>query len=275
MTRSLPAPGLPDGDSALGVGTIEESVERRYGGSELVTPRLELKEFPKVEIPVNTALLKRTLDVVVSAVGIAVLLPALLVVSILIKIDSVGPVFYTQVRIGQERRWRRRRRDALQVRVDRRQGERRNILSPGRLFKICKFRTMVRDAEDLTGPTWASPRDPRVTRVGGVLRRLRVDELPQLWNVFKGEMSLVGPRPERPHFVHKFADKIPEYTERLRVRPGITGLAQVSVLDDITEEEIDRKLDLDLDYLRNLKLVSDLRIIMKTFVVLLRKVAHS
>jgi len=130
------------------------------------------------------------------------------------------------------------------------------------------------NAEDLTGPTWSTPQDPRITRVGRFLRALRVDELPQLWNVFRGEMSLVGPRPERPHFVHKFADKIPEYTERLRVRPGITGLAQVSTLDTITEEEIERKLLLDLRYVRDLRFISDLKILLKTFVVLMKKGVH-
>ncbi|MBN1504308.1 MAG: sugar transferase [Candidatus Eisenbacteria bacterium] len=238
-------------------------------------PRLELAKYPRVEIAFNTALLKRGLDVVISGAGLAVLLPFLALVAVLIKLDSPGPVFYNQIRIGQERRWRMRRREALDVRVDLRKGERRNIMSAGRLFRIHKFRTMVRNAEDLTGPTWASPHDPRVTRVGGVLRALRVDELPQLWNVFKGEMSLVGPRPERPHFVKKFADKIPEYTARLRVRPGITGLAQVSTLDELTEAEIHKKLDLDLHYLRDLRLESDLRILLKTLVVLARKVFRS
>jgi lipopolysaccharide/colanic/teichoic acid biosynthesis glycosyltransferase len=217
-------------------------------------------------------LVKRLFDVLVSGVGLVALSPVLIVTAFLIKLDSPGPVFYTQMRIGEERRWRKRRRIDLEVRVDLRKGDRRNVLSYGRLFRIYKFRTMVRDAEDLTGPTWAVPKDPRVTRVGRVLRLLRIDELPQLWNVFKGEMSLVGPRPERPHFVHKFADKIPEYTERLRVRPGITGLAQVSALDEITEEDIERKLFLDLHYLRDLRFGSDLKILLKTFGVLLRKV---
>jgi lipopolysaccharide/colanic/teichoic acid biosynthesis glycosyltransferase len=244
----------------------ELTTEEETGG-----PHLEVREYPGVEIPLNTAFFKRGLDVVVSGAGLAVLLPFLLVVAALIKIDSPGPVFYTQSRIGQDRRWRTRRRDSLGVRAELRKRERRNILSPGRLFRMHKFRTMVRNAEDLTGPTWASPQDPRVTRVGRVLRLLRVDELPQLWNVFKGEMSLVGPRPERPHFVTKFADKIPGYTARLRVRPGITGLAQVSALDDITEDEIHRKLDLDLHYLRDLRLVSDMKILAKTLVVLARK----
>lgn len=254
---------------------MHEEARTRGNGLEPQRPRLELRRFPRIEIPSDTAFLKRGLDVLISGVGLTIMLPLLLLVAAFIKIDSPGPVFYTQIRIGQERRWRTRRREPLDVRIELRKGERRNIMSPGRLFRIYKFRTMIRNAEDVTGPTWASPQDPRVTRLGRVLRLLRVDELPQLWNVFKGEMSLVGPRPERPHFVKKFADKIPEYTARLRVRPGITGLAQVSTLDDLTEKEIHKKLDLDLHYLRNVRTVSDLRILLKTLVVLAKKVARA
>jgi lipopolysaccharide/colanic/teichoic acid biosynthesis glycosyltransferase len=225
-------------------------------------------------VSLNTALLKRTLDLLVSGVGLVCLFPVFLMIAVFIKLDSPGPVFYTQIRIGQERRWGTRRKERLLVRTERRDTERRNILSLGRLFHIYKFRTMVRNAEHTTGPTWPTPQDPRITRVGRILRALRLDELPQLWNVFKGEMSLVGPRPERPHFVYKFADKIPEYIERLRVRPGITGLAQVWTLDDITEEEIGRKLLLDLRYVRELRFISDLKILLKTVVVLMKKGVH-
>ena len=235
---------------------------------------METGPFSVSTLPLNTAFLKRGLDVAVSGIGLVCLLPAFAAIAVLIKLGSPGPVFYTQMRIGQERRGGRRRREELRVRADQRKGDRRNVLSHGRLFRIYKFRTMIYNAEDFTGPTWSTPQDPRITRVGRFLRALRLDELPQLWNVFRGEMSLVGPRPERPHFVYKFADKIPEYTERLRVKPGITGLAQVSTLDEITEEEIDRKLFLDLRYVRDLRFVSDLKILLRTFVVLLRKGVH-
>ncbi|UCF78253.1 MAG: sugar transferase [Candidatus Eiseniibacteriota bacterium] len=251
---------------------MENSINDRPRDSAKVTPVIRKRRAEEGLVSPHSALVKRCFDFVVSGLGLVCLSPVFLLTALLIKLDSEGPVFYTQMRIGQERRWRVRRRENLEVAADLRKGERRNILSYGSLFRIYKFRTMVRNAEDLTGPTWASPRDPRVTRVGGVLRLLRIDELPQLWNVFKGEMSLVGPRPERPHFVHKFADKIPEYTDRLRVRPGITGLAQVSTLDEITEEEIERKLFLDLHYLRDLRFVADIKILLKTIVVLIRKV---
>ncbi|MFH0778518.1 MAG: sugar transferase [Candidatus Eisenbacteria bacterium] len=248
----------------------KESEPRREENAQGARPARKRLGEP-VEVASLTSALKRAIDVILSAVGLVCLCPLFLVMAALIKLDSEGPVFYAQIRIGQDRRWRERRREHLRVKVEQRKGDRRNILSHGRVFRIYKFRTMVRNAEEITGPTWATPRDPRVTRVGHVLRILRVDELPQLWNVFKGEMSLVGPRPERPHFVHKFADKIPEYTQRLRVRPGITGLAQVSTLDEITEEEIERKLILDLRYVRDLRFASDLRILLKTLVVLVKK----
>ena len=253
---------------------MEESTNSGAQGNGLAEERAEARAFTPVYVALNTVFLKRAFDVLASGIGLLILLPLFLIVAILIKMDSQGPVFYTQMRIGHDRRWKRRRREGLRVRSERRKNERRNIVSHGRLFRIFKFRTMVLNAEDLTGPTWSFPQDPRITRVGRFLRALRVDELPQLWNVFRGEMSLVGPRPERPHFVHKFADKIPEYTERLRVRPGITGLAQVSTLDTITEEEIERKLLLDLRYVRDLRFISDLKILLKTFVVLMKKGVH-
>ncbi|KPJ59862.1 MAG: hypothetical protein AMJ46_09540 [Latescibacteria bacterium DG_63] len=246
----------------------KEGSEARGGPPSVVKGKVSSRS-----VATDTALLKRGLDFLVSGLGLVCLSPLLLLTALLIKLDSPGPVFYTQMRIGQERRWKTRRREDLEVRVDLRKGDRRNVMSYGRLFRIYKFRTMVRNAEDLTGPTWAVPQDPRVTRVGRILRLLRIDELPQLWNVFKGEMSLVGPRPERPHFVHKFADKIPEYTERLKVRPGITGLAQVSALDEMTEDDIERKLFLDLRYLRDPRFVADVKILLKTFAVLLKKVS--
>jgi lipopolysaccharide/colanic/teichoic acid biosynthesis glycosyltransferase len=159
--------------------------------------------------------------------------------------------------------------------VDQRRHERRRILSEGRLFRIHKFRTMVVDAEKEIGPVWALKDDPRVTRVGKWLRVTRIDELPQLWNVLKGEMSLVGPRPERPHFVGDFADRIPDYTERLRALPGITGRAQVEGAYDACEEDVRNKLRYDLLYVRNCRLSEDLRILFRTVqVVVTRKGAH-
>jgi lipopolysaccharide/colanic/teichoic acid biosynthesis glycosyltransferase len=225
---------------------------------------------------INTWPFKRLFDIAVSATLLVALLPLFGLVALAIVIDSVGPVFYSQIRVGQNRRrGADRRGDRIPVRVDQRRHERRRILSEGRLFRIHKFRTMVVDAEKEIGPVWALKDDPRVTRVGKWLRVTRIDELPQLWNVLKGEMSLVGPRPERPHFVGDFADRIPDYTERLRALPGITGRAQVEGAYDACEEDVRNKLRYDLLYVRNCRLSEDLRILFRTVqVVVTRKGAH-
>ncbi len=160
----------------------------------------------------------------------------MLVVALLIKIDSQGPIFYRQQRVGQQ----------------------------GTLFILTKFRSMRNDAEAVTGPIFADKHDLRITRVGRVLRTLRVDELPQLLNVIRGEMSFVGPRPERPFFVEQFTKEIPYYTQRLSVRPGLTGWAQVCYPYGATLEDAVEKLRLDLYYVKNLSLFLDLYIILKT-----------
>ncbi len=156
---------------------------------------------------------------------LVLLSPAIGVCALLVKLTSKGPAFYVQERVGQH----------------------------GRIFKLIKLRTMHADAEADSGPVWAEgDDDPRVTRVGRILRRLHLDELPQLVNVLRGEMSLVGPRPERPYFVNQFAGRIPEYERRLSVKPGITGLAQVRTGYDRTVRDVRRKLRLDFTYIRRM-----------------------
>jgi lipopolysaccharide/colanic/teichoic acid biosynthesis glycosyltransferase len=139
---------------------------------------------------------------------------------------------------------------------------------------MIKFRSMVVGAEKMTGPIWASSNDPRVTRVGRFLRRLRLDEIPQLINVLDGDMSLVGPRPERPFFVEKLKRAFPLYARRLRVRPGITGWAQVKGEYDQSMEHVKQKLAYDLFYLENMSLRMDLKIILNTIYVMLRGRGH-
>jgi lipopolysaccharide/colanic/teichoic acid biosynthesis glycosyltransferase len=134
----------------------------------------------------------------------------------------------------------------------------------GKTFRVHKLRTMVDHAEGITGPVWASPDDPRVTTVGRWLRKLRIDEIPQTWNVLKGEMSFVGPRPERPIFVEALQSKFPTYSLRHLVRPGITGWAQVRCPYAASEEDNLLKLEYDLYYLQNASMLFDLRIILKT-----------
>ncbi|OKH22397.1 exopolysaccharide biosynthesis polyprenyl glycosylphosphotransferase [Hydrococcus rivularis NIES-593] len=179
--------------------------------------------------------LKRLLDVVIAGVLLIVMLPAMLLVALAIAIDSPGPIFYSQVRTGLNRQ----------------------------KFKVHKFRSMYRDAEKM-GVQWASTKDSRITRVGGWLRVMRIDELPQLWNVLKGEMSLIGPRPERPEFDRQLRQEIPYYDLRYLVKPGITGWAQVNYPYGASVEDAYQKVAYDLYYLKNYSLLLDVMIILKT-----------
>lgn len=207
--------------------------------------------------------LKRSLDVILSAVGLLVLLPVFAVLAILIRLDSRGPVLYAQERIGQNRR---RSRDGDPERGN----DRRRSDTFGRPFRIYKLRSMVMDAEKNTGPVWAAASDSRITRLGGILRKTRLDETPQLWNVLRGDMSLVGPRPERPSFVVTLAEKIPDYPMRCSALPGITGLAQVKSRYDSSIETVNRKLQYDLYYVRHGRLMLDLKIMAATVKVMAR-----
>jgi sugar transferase (PEP-CTERM system associated) len=180
--------------------------------------------------------LKRGLDVVVALVGALVALPVMLLVALAVKLTSNGPVFYRQQRVGQH----------------------------GRVFTVHKFRSMDDDAEAATGPVWASVNDGRVTPVGRVLRRTRLDELPQLWNVLVGDMSLVGPRPERPAFVEQLIDGIPFYGQRHAIRPGLTGWAQIRYTYGASVEDALEKLQYDLFYIKNMSLALDVFILFAT-----------
>jgi len=180
------------------------------------------------------SMVKRLVDIVVSSLGLIILSPVFLVVAVLVKLTSRGPVFYRQERMGLD----------------------------GRRFRMIKFRTMVHDAEGETGPVMSHPGDPRMTTVGRFLRKLSIDEFPQLVNVFKGEMSLIGPRPERPEFVREFAGQIPNYMLRHKVKCGITGWAQVHGLRQDTP--IDKRIEYDFFYIQNWSLGLDLKIIWMT-----------
>lgn len=179
---------------------------------------------------------KRGFDLLITAVGLILLSPLFLVIAILIKIDSQGTIFFKQTRVGKN----------------------------GRLFRIWKFRTMREDAELETGPVWAREDDPRITRLGRFLRKSHIDELPQLINVFKGEMSLIGPRPERPEFVEEISGSIPHFNNRLKVKPGITGLAQVRYSYGASIKDAARKLEYDLLYIKRMCWLLDFRIIFWT-----------
>ncbi|MBI4363994.1 MAG: sugar transferase [Candidatus Latescibacteria bacterium] len=207
-------------------------------------------------------LLKRAIDLALASVGLLLLLPAFFLISIAIKLDSPGPILYSQERVGRNRRARLNGTPSSR--------NRRSADAFGRPFRIHKFRTMVADAERQTGPVWASAGDIRVTRIGRFLRRTRLDETPQLWNVIVGEMSIVGPRPERPTFVQSLTTSLPDYPKRCAVMPGITGLAQVKSRYDTSVESADRKLKYDLYYLQHGRLLLDLKIMAATVKVMAR-----
>ena len=191
--------------------------------------------------------IRRALSILISLLGLILSLPLLPFIMLAIKLDSKGPVFYTQARVGKA----------------------------GRVFKVVKFRTMRQDAEAASGPKWAGDHDPRVTRVGKFLRSSRLDEIPQLWCVLKGDMAFVGPRPERPEFIQWLSKEIPYYGIRHMVRPGLTGWAQVRYKYGSTVEDAREKLQYDLFYIKNASIGLDLLIMFQTVkTVLLRRGAQ-
>lgn len=181
-------------------------------------------------------LIKRLIDVALALIGLACFVIILPPLALVIRLDSRGPIFYRQERLGRG----------------------------GKPFQIVKLRTMVQDAEKLSGPQWARKDDPRITRVGRLLRKTRLDEVPQLWNVLRGEMSIVGPRPERPIFVDRLTQTIPFYRTRLLVAPGLTGWAQICYKYGNTEEDALIKLQYDLYYIRHQSIALDLLIMLRT-----------
>jgi lipopolysaccharide/colanic/teichoic acid biosynthesis glycosyltransferase len=211
--------------------------------------------------------------VVGAAALLVVLVPAFLVVALLVYLTSPGPVIFRQLRTGLNQRRPRadRRRGAgapPEPGPDRRAADRRRTAAYGKPFVLYKFRTMRVDAEK-DGARFAVAGDPRVTPIGRFLRKTRLDELPQLWNVLKGDMSLVGPRPERPEFIRELSRQVPGYLDRLGLKPGLTGLAQVLNGYDNNVESFRRKVALDLLYLQNCCLWNDLKILVRTAGVVL------
>ena len=192
-------------------------------------------------------MIRRVISILISLIGLILALPLLPFIVLAIRLDSKGPVFYTQTRVGKG----------------------------GRLFKVVKFRTMRQDAEAATGPKWAGDNDPRVTRVGRFLRSSRLDEIPQLWCVLKGDMAFVGPRPERPEFIEMLSKEIPYYGVRHMVRPGLTGWAQVRYKYGATVQDSLEKLQYDLFYIKNASIGLDMLIMFQTVkTVLLRRGAQ-
>lgn len=215
-----------------------ESMYERISGKlmvEKLNPSFLIFSDGFVKSNVSTAIKKST-DLLLASIMLVLFSPIMLLVALAIKLDSSGPVFFSQERVGKF----------------------------GKLYSLHKFRSMRADAEDGTGPVWAAEDDPRITRVGRVIRRVRIDEFPQLWNVLKGEMSFVGPRPERLAFVEKLKKKIPYYNERLTVEPGITGWAQIKYPYGASEKDALEKLKYDLYYIKNRSLIMDFIIMFHT-----------
>ncbi len=183
---------------------------------------------------------KRTGDIITATIGLILGFPSLLLAAILIKFTSKGPVFYIQKRIGLNKK----------------------------PFTMTKFRTMIHNAEAHTGPVWAKKNDKRVTSIGKIIRRMRIDELPQFINVLKGEMSVIGPRPERPYFVGRLSKIVPNYNERFRAKPGISGLAQVEHTYDRTAKDVIEKVKYDLYYIENATFKLDIEIVIRTLWVM-------
>ena len=201
----------------------------------------------------------RAMHVLVAAIALFVALPLLLLIAIAIKLTSRGPVLYTQERVGLDRRVSGSRADNCTRTRD----------LGGKPFTIYKFRTMRVDAEALSGAVWATQDDPRVTPVGRFLRQYRLDEIPQLLNVLRGEMNIVGPRPERPTIFAELREHIQEYPQRQRAKPGITGLAQIYHHYDRSLDDVRTKVRFDLEYIRRQSLREDLRIMLRTIPVIL------
>jgi lipopolysaccharide/colanic/teichoic acid biosynthesis glycosyltransferase len=202
----------------------------------------------------------RAVNVVIAVAALVAASPLLLVLAALVKLTSPGPIFYTQPRVGIDRR----RRSADPQMYDRRTRD-----LGGLPFMIYKFRTMRVDAESQRGAVWAMKGDPRVTPIGGIMRKLRLDEIPQLFNVLVGDMNIVGPRPERPSIFSRLRVDIGDYTLRQRTRPGITGWAQINQSYDTSFDDVRKKVSYDLEYLQRQGVREDLRIMAKTVPVIL------
>lgn len=253
----------------------EHSVE--LPGTEWLTRlQLPLRRENERCLSLTYRVSKSLFDFVAAAALLLILAPLMLVVAILIKLTSPGPVIYSQTRVGLNLRTkkskdRRQRTQALDSDSQERRKpgyDRREMSNYGRPFTIYKFRTMRQDAER-DGARLATEKDSRVTPIGRFLRRTRIDELPQLWNILRGDMSLIGPRPERPEFLVQLQQYIPNFVDRLGLKPGMTGIAQVVNGYDNDLEGFRRKVSYDLLYLQNCCLTNDLKILWRTIRVVI------
>ena len=224
-------------------------------------PRVERDDHARtIEPRSRSELANRIMNVLVASVALVIVAPVLALFAVLVRITSRGPIFYRQVRVGIDQRWKHKGDHGH---------DRRTRDLGGRAFTIYKFRSMYIDAEARSGAVWATQNDPRITPVGRIMRKCRVDEIPQLLNVIKGEMNIVGPRPERPTIFARLCEDIAEYPIRQRAKPGITGWAQINHSYDTTIEDVRTKVRYDLEYLQRHSVAEDLRIMVRTVPVML------
>jgi len=219
---------------------------------------LTLVETDQVYPRAQSERLSRAINLVVASIGLVLAAPLMLLIALAIRLTSKGPILYSQVRVGVDRRFRSTRTDG-----------RRGYDHGGRLFTMYKFRSMRVDAEADGKAVWAQKRDPRTTPIGRFLRKTRLDELPQLYNVIRGDMNMVGPRPERPTIFAQLREDIPQYSMRQRVKPGITGWAQINQAYDSCMDDVKSKVRYDLEYVRRRSVSHDLRIMSMTLPVML------
>jgi lipopolysaccharide/colanic/teichoic acid biosynthesis glycosyltransferase len=231
-------------------------------GLHTVIPRLKrtsVRDIP-ADHPHRQEGARRALNVIVAAVGLVAAAPVMAIIAIAVKLTSPGPIFYRQTRVG------------LCVRGSNGGNFRRKVDIGGRPFTIYKFRTMKVAVPGQEAQVWAQQGDPRITSIGNFLRKTRLDELPQLLNVLKGDMNIVGPRPEQPQIFQELRDQIPSYSIRQRVRPGITGQAQITLHYDTCIDDVRKKVQADLEYIERQSFLSDLKIMLLTApVVIFRK----
>ena len=223
-------------------------------------PRTPTGSMAAVQPRSRSALANRILNIAVASVALVLVSPVIAVFAVLVRLTSRGPIFYKQVRVGVDKRW---------MQAGQQNDEQRSRDLGGRAFTIYKFRSMYVDAETQSGAVWATKGDRRVTPVGRVMRKCRVDELPQLINVIRDDMNIVGPRPERPSIFARLCQDIEEYPIRQRAKPGITGWAQINHSYDATIEDVRKKVQYDLEYLQRQSVVEDVRIMARTLPVML------
>lgn len=239
----------------------------RLADTEIVTQIPVTYEEPRVarnvaeqrESDRRSHLISRAVNIVIASVGLVVASPIILLFALLVKLTSPGPIFYSQTRVGLDRR-----RSPRMHHYDRRTRD-----LGGLPFMIYKFRSMYVNAERGTGAVWASRKDPRITPIGRVMRKCRIDELPQLINVIRGDMNIVGPRPERPVIFSRLCDDIEEYPLRQRAKPGITGWAQINQAYDTCLDDVREKVRYDLEYIQRQSVTEDLRIMARTVPVMI------